>query len=216
VVNNVETLANVPSIVGNGPEWFKGLARTPEAAGMKLFCISGHVAERGCLELPLGMPLGEIIEDKCGGMRPGSIFKACLPGGASTPFFTADHWDVPMDFDTVAKAGSRLGTGGIVVFDRNTCMVAVTLNLMRFFVRESCGWCTPCREGLPYVNHLLERIENGSGSEEHIAILREHIKLLNYSFCALALGAMGPVQGLLNNFMDEVLDHIVKHKCPFK
>ena len=216
VVNNAESLANVPGIIANGPEWFKGLARTPEAAGMKLFCISGHVAKTGCFELPLGMPLGEIIEGPCGGMRPGSRFKACLPGGASTPFFTEEHLHIPMDFDPVAKAGSRLGTGGIVVFDQDTCMVAATLNLTRFYARESCGWCTPCREGLPYVNHVLETIEAGKGSEEHITILREHVKLLNNAFCALAPGAMGPVDGLLRHFMDELREHIVKGRCPCK
>jgi NADH-quinone oxidoreductase subunit F len=216
VVNNVESLANIPGIIGKGPEWFKGLARTPEASGMKLFCISGHVVNRACFELPLGMPLGEIIEETCGGMRPGSRFKACLPGGASTPYFTAEHWQVPMDFDPVAKAGSRLGTGGIVVFDQDTCMVAATLNLIRFFARESCGWCTPCREGLPYVRQVLETIEAGNGSEEHIAILQQHVKLLNNSFCALAPGAMGPVDGLLKHFMDELHDHIIKRRCPLR
>ena len=121
-----------------------------------------------------------------------------------------------MDFDPVAKAGSRLGTGGIVVFDQDTCMVAATLNLTRFYARESCGWCTPCREGLPYVNHILSTIEAGKGSQEHIAILQDHVKLLNNAFCALAPGAMGPVDGLLKHFMDEVQDHIVKRRCPFK
>ncbi len=216
VVNNPESLANLPGIISKGPEWFKALARTDEAAGMKLFCISGHVVNRSCFELPLGMPLGEIIEGPCGGMRPGSRFKACLPGGASTPYFSAEHWQVPMDFDPVAKAGSRLGTGGIVVFDQDTCLVAATLNLVRFYARESCGWCTPCREGLPYVVHVLETIEAGKGSREHIAILQDHVKMLNHAFCALAPGAMGPVQGLLNNFMDELEEHIDKQRCPFK
>jgi NADH-quinone oxidoreductase subunit F len=216
VVNNVESLANIPAIIMHGPQWFKGLARIPEASGMKLFCASGHVANTGCFELPLGIPLGEIIDGPCGGMRPGSRFKACLPGGASTPYFTPEHWNVPMDFDAVAKAGSRLGTGGIVVFDQDTCMVAVTLNLVRFYARESCGWCTPCREGLPYVVHLLERIESGEGSIEHITILQDHVKLLNSAFCALAPGAMGPVDGLLRHFHDELREHIAKQRCPFK
>jgi NADH-quinone oxidoreductase subunit F len=214
VVNNVESLANVPYIIIHGPEWFKQTAATPEAAGMKLFCISGHVARPDCFELPLGMPLGAIIDGPCGGMRQGSSFKACLPGGASTPYFTREHWFVPMDFDPVAKAGSRLGTGGIVVFDQHTCMVAATLNLVRFYARESCGWCTPCREGLPFVVHLLEQIETGKGSEEYIAILKEHIKHLNYAFCALAPGAMGPVDGLLRHFEDEVREHIITGRCP--
>jgi len=214
-INNVETLAVVPDLIVNGGEWLRQWG-TKDSAGVKLFCVSGHVTNPTCLELPLGMKLGEIIDGPCGGMRPGSRFKACLPGGASTPYFTADHWDVAMDFDPVAKAGSRLGTGGIVVFDQDTCMVAATLNLVRFYARESCGWCTPCREGLPYVVHLLELIESGQGSEEHIAILQEHVRLLNYAFCALAPGAMGPVDGLLRHFEDELREHIVTGKCPLK
>jgi len=216
VVNNVETLANIPSIISGGAEWWKGLAATPEAAGTKLFCPSGHVANPECFELPLGITLGEIIDGHCGGMRVGSAFKACIPGGASTPYFTKAHWDVPMDFDPVAKAGSRLGTGGIVVFDQNTCMVGATLNLTRFFARESCGWCTPCREGLPFVQHILEKIESGRGELSDIEILREHVQLLNYAFCALAPGAMGPVEGLLRLFEDELRAHITDKKCPFR
>ena len=216
VVNNVETLSNIPSIVQNGPEWFKGLAKVPESAGNKLFCFSGHVRNTVCVELPLGTTLGEMIEGPCGGMVPGSKFKACIPGGASTPFFTPDHFNVPMDFDSVAKAGSRLGTGGVVVFNERTCMVGATLNMIKFYARESCGWCTPCREGLPFVRNVLERIENGLGEPEDIGILREHVKYLAFSFCPLAPGAMGPVTGLLQYFEDEVRDHIAKKKCPFK
>lgn len=215
VVNNVETLANIPAIISGGAPWWKSTAATPEAAGTKLFCISGHVVNTGCFELPLGMTLGEIMDGPCGGMRPGSSFKACIPGGASTPYFTGAHRDVSMDFDPVAKAGSRLGTGGIIVFDHNTCMVAVTLNLIRFFARESCGWCTPCREGLPFVRHTLERIESGRGEARDIDILREHVQLLSYAFCALAPGAMGPVEGLLRLFGDELQAHITARKCPF-
>jgi NADH-quinone oxidoreductase subunit F len=215
VVNNVETLANIPYIVAHGPVWFKELAQTPEATGTKLFCISGHVQNTVCVELPLGITLGEIISGPGGGMRHGQGFKACIPGGASTPYFTAAHWDVPMDFDPVAKAGSRLGTGGIVVFNEDTCMVAATLNMIRFYARESCGWCTPCREGLPYVREVLTRIETGQGEVDDLDILREHVKYLNYAFCALAPGAMGPVEGLLRLFEDEIREHISKKKCPF-
>jgi NADH-quinone oxidoreductase subunit F len=215
VVNNVETLSNIPAIVANGPAWFKGLARIPEAAGMKLFCTSGHLRTTACFELPLGTTLGEIIDGPCGGMLPGRRFKACIPGGASTPFLTAEHFGLPMDFDTVAKAGSRLGTGGIVVFDADSCMVAATLNMIRFYARESCGWCTPCREGLPFVQDVLARIEAGRGVVEDIDILREHVKYLNYAFCALAPGAMGPVEGLLRLFEDEIRDHITRQRCPF-
>ncbi|BCS52974.1 NADH-quinone oxidoreductase subunit NuoF [Geobacter sp. SVR] len=215
VVNNVETLANIPAIIGRGAEWWKAQAATPEAAGTKLFCISGHVSSCECLELPLGITLGEVIDGPCGGMRPGSSFKACIPGGASTPYLTKEHWQVPLDFDPVAKAGSRLGTGGIVVFDHTTCMVAATLNLTRFFARESCGWCTPCREGLPFVVHILDKIEQGHGTPSDIDILREHVHRLNYAFCALAPGAMGPVEGLLRLFEDEIREHITKGTCPF-
>ncbi|HEY5973606.1 MAG TPA: NADH-quinone oxidoreductase subunit NuoF [Geobacteraceae bacterium] len=214
VVNNVETLANVPYIIAHGPAWFKGLARLPEAAGMKLFCVSGHVQQTVCLELPLGITLGEVIDSHCGGMRPGSRFKACLPGGASTPYLTPAQLGVPLDFDTVAKAGSRLGTGGIVVFDQDTCMVAATLNLVAFYARESCGWCTPCREGLPFVRETLARIERGDGHGDDIELLREHVKFLNHAFCALAPGAMGPVEGLLRHFEEEVRDHIIHRCCP--
>jgi NADH-quinone oxidoreductase subunit F len=168
------------------------------------------------MELAMGIPLGEVIDNHCGGMRPGSSFKACIPGGASTPYFTAGQWNVALDFDTVARAGSRLGTGGIVVFDQSVCMVSATLNLINFYSRESCGWCTPCREGLPYVKWLLEEIEAGRGSEEFIAILREHLKLLNYAFCPLAPGAMGPVEGLLKHFAEEVREHIIKKRCPLR
>ena len=216
VVNNVETLANIPAIITGGPLWWKSTAANPEAAGTKLFCISGHVANHDCFELPLGMTLGEIIDGPSGGMRPGSSFKACIPGGASTPYLTGMHRDVPMDFDPLAKAGSRLGTGGIIVFDQTICMVAATLNLIRFFARESCGWCTPCREGLPFVRHTLELIETGRGEAHHIDILREHVQLLNYSFCALAPGAMGPIDGLLNHFEDELREHVTARRCPFK
>ena len=216
VVNNVETLANIPAIITHGPVWWKELAATPEAAGTKLFCISGHVRNTECFELPLGTTLGEIIDGPCGGMRPGSKFKACIPGGASTPYFTREHWNVAMDFDPVAKAGSRLGTGGIMVFDQTTCMVAATLNLIRFYARESCGWCTPCREGLPFVQHILERIERDWARIVISDILREHVTKLNYAFCALAPGAMGPVEGLLRLFEDELREHINKRCCPFK
>jgi NADH-quinone oxidoreductase subunit F len=215
IVNNVETLANIPSIVARGPQWWKELAVIPEAAGTKLFCSSGHVQKQHCFELPLGTTLGEIIDGPCGGMRPGSTFKACIPGGASTPYFTREHWDVPMDFDPVAKAGSRLGTGGIIVFDQNTCMVAATLNLTRFFARESCGWCTPCREGLPFVMRTLERLEGGTGNLEDLEILRRHVQQLNFAFCALAPGAMESVDGLLRHFGDELLEHISNKGCPF-
>ncbi len=215
-VNNVETLANVQHIVTGGAEWFNSLALTPEGAGTKLFGLSGHLEKTECFELPLGITLGEVVNEIGGGVRGGRKFKACLPGGASTPYLTAGHFDVPLDFETITKAGSRLGTAGVTVFDEETCMVAVTLNLIRFFARESCGWCTPCRDGLPYVAWLLEQFETGAATEEHYELLKKQFRNISgRSFCALAEGAMGPVEGLFNCFEDELMDHVKKGGCPF-
>lgn len=215
-VNNVETLANIQHIITGGTEWFKDLALTAEGAGTKLFGLSGHLERTECFELPLGITLGEVVNEVGGGVRGGKKFKACLPGGASTPYLTARHLDVQLDFETIAQAGSRLGTAGVTVFDEDTCMVAVTLNLIRFFARESCGWCTPCRDGLPYVVWLLEQFELGKATEEHYELLKKQFRnIAGRSFCALAEGAMGPVEGLFNCFEEELLDHIKKGGCPF-
>ena len=215
VVNNVETLACVPHILQNGPEWFKGLSATPHGAGTKLYCISGKVNFPGAVELPIGTRLSEIIEQHCGGMTQGSEFKACLPGGASTRFMTREHYDIPMDFEDLKNIGNRLGTAAIMVFDHKTCMVGATLNLIEFFARESCGWCTPCREGLPYMRELLRRIESGEGEEEDITNLRRLCKEVWNSYCALAPGAAEPVISLLDFFEDEVRQHISQKGCPF-
>ena len=215
VVNNVETLANVPHILINGPEWFKGLAATPHGTGTKIYCISGKVNRPGAVELPIGTRLSEIIDEHCGGMAPGCEFKACLPGGASTRFLTKEHYDVPMDFDDLKAVGNRLGTAAVMVFDQKTCLVGATLNLIEFFARESCGWCTPCREGLPYMRDLLWRIENGLGEEEFIPNLRRLCKEVWNSYCALAPGAAEPVISLLDFFEDEVREHISQKGCPF-
>ncbi len=216
VVNNIETLANVPHILRNGAEWFKGLALSKGAAGTKLYCVSGRVNNPGCFELPIGVRLSKIIDDCAGGLPAGHEFKACLPGGASTRYLTREHLDVEMDFDTLPAVGNRLGTAAIMVFDRKTCLVAATLNLIQFFARESCGWCTPCREGLPYIRDLLWRIEHGEGREEFIPMIREMCKYSWNSYCALAPGATSPVESLLTFFEDEVREHISQRKCPFK
>ncbi len=215
VVNNVETLANIPHILRNGPEWFKSLSATPHGAGTKLYGISGRVNRPGAVELPIGTRLSEIIDVHCEGMAKGSKFKACLPGGASTRFLTPEHYDIPMDFDDLKKIGNRLGTGAIMVFDQNTCLVGATLNLMEFFARESCGWCTPCREGLAYMRELLWKIENGEGEEKFIPNLRALCKEVWNSYCALAPGAAEPVISLLDFFEAEVRQHISEKGCPF-
>lgn len=216
-VNNVETIANVPHILSGGAQWYKDLALTENGAGTKLYGLSGHLEKTPCIELPVGIPLRHLVEGVGGGVRGGRAFKACLPGGASTPFLTAGQLDVAMDFDPIAAAGSRLGTGCVTVFDDSTCMVAATLNLNRFFARESCGWCTPCRDGLPMVNWLLEKIERGEGTLDDIAMLKDQQRNISgRSFCALAEGAMGPVESLLRLFMDEIEDHVKLGRCPLK
>jgi len=216
VLQNVETLACVAPIIRNGPEWFKNLALTDTGAGTKLFCVSGKVRQPGCFELPMGVPLSEIIEVHAGGMLPGSEFKACLPGGASTRFMPREFYEIPMDFESLRLAGHRLGTGAIMVFDHQTCLVAATLNLITFFARESCGWCTPCREGLPYIRDLLARIEDGRGEPEFIPMLKRMGEHLWKAYCAFAPGAASPLESLLTYFEDEVQAHIRLGHCPFR
>ncbi len=215
VLQNVETLMCIPHIVRKGAEWFRSLAATKSGAGTKIYAVSGRVNRPGCYELPMGTRLSEIIEVHAGGMPAGSEFKACLPGGASTWFLPAEHYDIEMDFEALKEVGNRLGTGAIMVFDQKTCLVAATLNLTEFFARESCGWCTPCREGLPYIRDLLRRIENGQGELEMIPMLERMSAHLWNAYCAFAPGAVGPVQSLLELFRSEVEEHIEGGKCPF-
>ena len=216
VLSNVETFACVPHIIRHGAQWFKGLASTETGAGTKIFCVSGKVKRPGVYELPMGTRLSEIIEAHAGGMPEGSEFKACLPGGASTEFLPKAHYDIEMDFESLKKVGSRLGTGAIMVFDQQTCLVGATLNLTEFFARESCGWCTPCREGLPYIRDLLLRLENGEGREAFIPLLEDMGKHLWNAYCAFAPGAVAPLQSLLKHFREEVEEHISQKRCPFK
>lgn len=215
-VQNVETLFCVPHVVRNGAEWFKSLAMTEKGAGTKVFSISGRVRRPGCYELPLGIKLSVLIEESAGGMLPGSTFKACLPGGASTHFMPASMYHAPMDYESLEEAGFRLGTGAVMVFDQKNCLVEATVNLMEFFARESCGWCTPCREGLPYILDLLRRIENGEGEPEHVTMIKEMCRHMMHSYCAFAPGAAAPVEGLMNYFGDEVMAHIEGRGCPLK
>ena len=216
-VNNIETLANIPHILNNGPAWFHDLALTVDGAGTKLFGLSGHMNNTACFELPLGIPLREVIESYGGGIRGDRKFKACLPGGASTPYLTAEHLDLPMDFNPLESVKSRIGTAGVTAFDDHTCMVAVTRNLNQFFARESCGFCTPCRDGLATISWLLDRIEFGQGTMDDLAMLKDQVRNISgRSFCALAEGAMGPVEAVLRLFEDEIIDHIRKGGCPFQ
>ncbi|MGA2192680.1 MAG: NADH-quinone oxidoreductase subunit NuoF [Nitrospirota bacterium] len=217
LVNNVETVANVPHIFSMGAEAWKTVAVSEGGAGVKLYGVSGRVNKPGLVELPIGTPLRELIFTHAGGMREGYTFKACLPGGASTPLLTPDHLDVPMDFDPVAKVGSRMGTGCVTVLDQTCCIVRAMINLLIFFQRESCGWCTPCRDGLPFVLDILQRIEDGTAVREDISILEENCEVIYpNSFCAFAPGAVDPVRSMLRLFRDEVDEHINLGRCPLK
>jgi NADH-quinone oxidoreductase subunit F len=216
VLSNVETFACLPHIIRNGGQWFKDLALTESGAGTKIFGVSGKVNKPGCYELPMGVRLSEIIEEHAGGMPAGSEFKTCLPGGASTGFLPLEHYDIEMDFKPLRDIGNRLGTGAIMVFDHKTCLVGATVNLIEFFARESCGWCTPCREGLPYILELLRRIEDGRGEPEYIPMLERMCHHLWNAYCAFAPGAIAPLESLLKHFKGEIQEHISRKKCPFR
>jgi len=217
VVQNVETLCNVPGIVRFGVDWYHGLSRT-EDAGTKLYGMSGKVQRPGLWELPMGTPLREILDEHAGGMREGLRFRGGLPGGASTDFLTADHLDLAMDFDHVEEAGSRLGTGTMIVLDDRTCPVGMVLNLERFFARESCGWCTPCREGLPWAARVLQALEDGEGREQDLDLLAQQCKLLGpgHTYCMLAPGAAEPLQSAVKYFRDDFLAHVREGRCPWR
>ena len=216
VVNNAETLSSVPHILREGADWYRGLSRSPDA-GTKIYGVSGKVRHAGLWELPMGSTVREIM-DRAGGMRDGLSLRGFLPGGASTDFLSAAQLDLKMDFDSVAKAGSRLGTGTMVVLDDRTCPVGMVLNLERFFARESCGWCTPCREGLPWMARCLEALEDGRGEMDDLRILEEHAVNLGpgKTFCALAPGAVEPLQSALKLFREDFEAHVRQKRCPWK
>ena len=217
VVNNAETICNVPHIIARGADWYKGLSRS-EDGGTKLYGVSGRVKRPGLWELPMGTTIREILEEHAGGMREGCRFRAVIPGGASTEFLTEEHFEVKMDFDSVQKAGSRMGTGTMIVVDDKTCPVGVIHNLECFFAHESCGWCTPCREGLPWVEKILDAIENGQGQPDDLEKLRMHGEFLwlGKTFCALAPGAMEPLRSGLKIFKDEFETHIKEKRCKYR
>ncbi|MBI2893341.1 MAG: NADH-quinone oxidoreductase subunit NuoF [Deltaproteobacteria bacterium] len=217
VVNNVETLCCVPHIVDKGAEWFRKLGRGPDA-GTKLYGASGKVRRPGLWELPMGTTLREVLEEHAGGMREGLRFRGALPGGASTDFLVEEHLDVPLDFESVQKAGSRLGTGTMIVLDDRTCPVGVLENLERFFARESCGWCTPCREGLPWVHEVLRALEEGRGQAGDVDLLAHHARMLGpgITFCALAPGAAAPLGSALGHFREDFEEHVKQRGCPWR
>ncbi len=203
LVHNVETLANIPHIVLNGPEWFASIG-TAESTGPKIFCVSGHVYRRGVYELPLGTPLKEIIYDYAGGVPGHKKIKAVIPGGASTPLLGADQLDVTMDFESLAQAGSALGTGAIVVLDEDTDMVDVAQRSARFFAHESCGHCTPCRVGSQRIVQTLTKIQNGEGRLSDIDVLYSLCNgIEGRTFCPMGDALVAPMRSSLDKFGHE-------------
>lgn len=205
IVNNVETLACVRHILERGPAWFKGIG--PESGpGPKLYCVSGHVKKPGTYELPMGTPLMDILFEHCGGMLPGRKLKAVIPGGSSVPILRAEECDIAMDFDSVAKAGSMLGSAGIIVMDDSTDMVAALRRIAHFYHHESCGQCTPCREGTGWLEKLLIRFDEGKATEADIATLDNVAKgMLGTTICVLSDAAAMPVRSFLAKFPEEFM-----------
>jgi NADH-quinone oxidoreductase subunit F len=214
VVNNVESIASVPSIVTNGPDWFAGMG-TDRSTGYGLFSLSGHVSRPGQYEAPLGITLRRLLE-MAGGMRGGHELKFWTPGGSSTPIFTDAHLDVPLDFESVGAAGSMLGTRALQLFDDTTCVVRAVLRWTEFYAHESCGKCTPCREGTYWMKQVLYRLEQGQGTEEDLQTLLDLCdNILGRSFCALGDGATSPITSSIQYFREEYVRHLTEGGCPF-
>ncbi len=215
VINNVETLCNVPHIIERGAAWFRSIGTDERNTGPKLYCMSGHVERPGVYEHPIGATLDTLIDD-AGGMLGGKPLKAFIPGGASAAILDASHSGLPMDFDSLAKAGSMLGSAAVIVMDEDTCLVRSTLRLARFFEHESCGQCTPCREGTHWAAMVLERIEAGSASAaEAELLLRMTGNMSGTALCALADAAVGPIRSLATSFRSEIDSHLDGAGCPY-
>lgn len=207
IVNNVETLCNVVHIVNRGAEWYQGIGK-PKNTGTKIFQVSGHVQKPGCYEFPLGVPLREVI-DQAGGVLPGRKFKACYPGGSSCSLLTARDLDLSMDFETLAARNSALGTASVIVMDDSADMVRVAHRLMEFYQNESCGKCTPCREGTNWMVKVLARIISGGGTFSDLQVIDQVCKeMAATSFCALAIGAAPPVISAIQEFREEFESYI--------
>ncbi len=213
IVNNVETLCNLPALIDYGAEWFKQLSLT-EDAGTKLYGVSGRVKTPGCWELPMGTPMRELLQEYAGGMCDGYGLKTFLPGGASTPLLLPEHLDTPMDYTHIGKLGSRLGTGTAIVIDDQVDFIGAMKNLEHFFAQESCGFCTPCRDGLPWVEKALGRLQQRRGQRTDLEWLQRATWMLNMgnTFCAHAPGAMGPLESALKYFPEEFASRVVEPK----
>ncbi|AMY21213.1 MULTISPECIES: NADH-quinone oxidoreductase subunit NuoF [Nocardiaceae] len=214
VVNNVESIASVPSILANGVDWFRSMG-SEKSPGFTLYSLSGHVERPGQYEAPLGITLRELLT-YAGGVRAGHELKFWTPGGSSTPIFTAEHLDVPLDYEGVAAAGSMLGTKALQIFDETTCVVRAVRRWSEFYAHESCGKCTPCREGTYWLVQILARMEEGTASEDDLQKLLDVAdSILGKSFCALGDGASSPIVSSVRFFREEYLEHVRGGGCPF-
>lgn len=213
-INNVETLANLPHIVSRGADWYRSIG-SKKNTGPKLYCLSGHVRRPGVYELPLGVPMRELIFEHGGGIREGHRLKAVVPGGPSVPVLTDKHLDTRMDFDSLVAAGSMLGSAGVIVMDETTCMVWTAGKLMEFYRDESCGKCTPCREGTDWLARILDRMEKGQGRPEDIALLSDvSDNIAGKSLCPFGDAAVAPVISTLVHFSEEYELHVREQSCP--
>ena len=216
IVNNVETLAMVPLIFEKGIEWFRSTG-TEKSPGTKIFCLCGHVEKPGLYEVPLGIPLREMIYDLGGGIPGGRKLKAVIPGGSSAAVLTADEIDVKMDFDSLAAAKTMLGSGGVIVMDDSTCMVDALWNVLRFYHHESCGQCTPCREGTGWLDKVLGRLETGRGTSADLGVIIEICdEMVGRTICVLADAAAMPAKSIVQKFKAEFEQHVTEKRCPFK
>jgi len=214
VINNVETLSNVPHIINRGAEWFASIGVPPRNTGTKIFSLSGRVNRPGNYELPLGVTIRQLIEEHGGGVVGGRAVKAIIPGGTSAPMLGADKLDLPLDFDSVAQAGSMLGSGAVIVMDETVCIPHAVLRMVEFYVNESCGKCTPCREGTLWLRKILERIVHGAGREEDIPLLLDICDNITggKTLCPLGDAATGSVTSGIRLFRGE-FEHHIRHGC---
>jgi NADH-quinone oxidoreductase subunit F len=213
IINNVETLANVPHIINRGADWFASIG-TPKSTGTKIFCLSGHVNKPGNYELPMGVPLRELLYEHGGGLKDGRNLKAVIPGGSSVPMLTPDKIDVHMDFESLAEAGSMLGSAGVIVIDESVCIVRAAYNLAQFYQHESCGQCTPCRQGTYWMLAILHRLEHGEGTHEDLDTLLDICdNIEGNTICPLGDAAIPPVRSTIKQFRDEYEYHITQKKC---
>jgi NADH-quinone oxidoreductase subunit F len=215
IINNVETIANVPWIVEHGGEAFAALG-VGKSGGTRLFCVSGHVNRPGVYEKPVHYNLKKLIDEDCRGVVGGRKVKAVIPGGSSAPVLAGHEIDVSMEFDALKAAGTMAGSGGVIVFDDSTCMVRALARIAKFYAEESCGQCTPCREGTSWMEGIIEKIEHGHGTAEDVAKLEQVAgSVMGNTICALGDAAAMPVLSFVKKFKAEFLRHVEQRRCPF-